>query len=255
MHVDTQGQGTDLVLLHGWAMHGGIFAPIVARLAAHYRVHVVDLPGHGYSRNNETRFVLQDIVDRLKHRFERPVYVGWSLGALAAMQLAVTHPESIHALGVIAASPRFVRGPSGTHGVDVSLFQQFRDDLAGNYRRTIERFLALEVMDDDKARVCLRELKAHVFDRGEPDAHVLEDGLDVLAQTDLTDRMSHITCPSLWIAGGRDRLVSFEAMAHAAETCRGRYYRLDHAGHAPFISQPDDVVRLIDILMREAGNA
>lgn len=255
MHVDTHGQGTDLVLLHGWAMHGGIFAPIVPRLAQHYRVHVVDLPGHGFSRDHEAGFVLRDVVERLKHRFDRPVYLGWSLGGLVAMHLAAAHPESVHALGVIAASPRFVRSSSASHGVELSVFQQFRNDLAGNYRRTIERFLALEVMDDDKARSCLRELKAHVFDRGEPDTRVLEDGLDVLAHTDLTEQVSRITCPSLWIAGGRDRLVSHEAMAHAAETCRGRYYRLDHAGHAPFISQPDDVVRMIDVLMREAGSA
>ena len=31
LHVDVCGEGPPLVLLHGWAMHGGVFAPLVAR--------------------------------------------------------------------------------------------------------------------------------------------------------------------------------------------------------------------------------
>lgn len=257
MHVDSFGHGQDLVLLHGWAMHGGIFAPIVPRLRAHYRVHVVDLPGHGLSRENETRLDLHDVVQRLYQRLPRAVYVGWSLGGLVAMSMAIEHPAKVAGLGVIAASPSFVRradDPLG-HGVDTTLFEQFRDDLASNYRRTIERFLALEVLDDENAQSCLRQLKAHVFERGEPNLHALEDGLNILAHTNLHDRISHITCPNYWIAGARDRLVMYQAMERAAAVCRGRFLRLDHAGHAPFLSQPSEVERAIESLMREADTA
>ena len=34
LHVDITGEGPPLVLLHGWAMHGGIFAPLVQALRA-----------------------------------------------------------------------------------------------------------------------------------------------------------------------------------------------------------------------------
>ena len=34
LHVDVIGHGPPLVLLHGWAMHGGIFAPLVEALRA-----------------------------------------------------------------------------------------------------------------------------------------------------------------------------------------------------------------------------
>ena len=46
---EVHGQGPALVLLHGWAMHSGIFAPLVDRLAPHFTLHCVDLPGHGRS--------------------------------------------------------------------------------------------------------------------------------------------------------------------------------------------------------------
>ena len=47
LHVDVIGDGPPLVLLHGWAMHGGAFAPLVERLRDRHTLHVVDLPGHG----------------------------------------------------------------------------------------------------------------------------------------------------------------------------------------------------------------
>ncbi len=49
LHVESVGSGPPLVLLHGWAMHSGIWGPLVARLAQRFRVHAVDLPGHGHS--------------------------------------------------------------------------------------------------------------------------------------------------------------------------------------------------------------
>ena len=48
LYVEWSGSGPPLVLLHGWAMHGGLLAPLVPALSARYRVAVVDLPGHGY---------------------------------------------------------------------------------------------------------------------------------------------------------------------------------------------------------------
>ncbi len=49
LHVESLGDGPPLVLLHGWAMHSGIWGPLVPRLAKRNRVHAVDLPGHGHS--------------------------------------------------------------------------------------------------------------------------------------------------------------------------------------------------------------
>ena len=49
LHVEYEGAGPDLVLLHGWAMHSGIWRDVRERLARHFRLHLVDLPGHGRS--------------------------------------------------------------------------------------------------------------------------------------------------------------------------------------------------------------
>lgn len=49
LHVETLGSGAPLVLLHGWGMHGGVWAEVAQQLAEEFCVHVVDLPGHGFS--------------------------------------------------------------------------------------------------------------------------------------------------------------------------------------------------------------
>src|SRR5213078_1405478 len=49
VHVESVGVGRSLVLLHGWGMHSGLWFPLLPRLSNRYRMHLVDLPGHGYS--------------------------------------------------------------------------------------------------------------------------------------------------------------------------------------------------------------
>lgn len=49
LFVETSGAGPPLVLLHGFALHGGLLAPLAATLAHRRRVQVIDLPGHGNS--------------------------------------------------------------------------------------------------------------------------------------------------------------------------------------------------------------
>ena len=49
LHVETLGRGPDLVMLHGWALHSGIWAGMREPLSRHFRLHLLDLPGHGQS--------------------------------------------------------------------------------------------------------------------------------------------------------------------------------------------------------------
>src|SRR4029077_12009917 len=89
MHIDVVGQGPDVVLLHGWAMHAGIFAPLTQRLSQRFRVHLVDLPGHGYSRNDLDALDPVRCAVALAVRLPRAVWVGWSLGGLVALHAAL----------------------------------------------------------------------------------------------------------------------------------------------------------------------
>ncbi len=244
MHIETQGSGEDLVLIHGWAMHAGIFAPLTRALAPHFRLHLVDLPGHGFSRDDGASLDPAECARSIARIVPRAIWLGWSLGGLIAMRAALDEPSAVRGLVLIAASPRFVVGDDWPCGVAPSVFAEFGAGLASDYRGTIERFLALEALGSEHLRSELRALKTQVFARGEPALTALTDGLRVLDATDFRAEIAGIAMPSLWIAGRRDRLVNPAAMRWAAERCGGRYLECN-SGHAPFLGHADELATAI----------
>jgi pimeloyl-[acyl-carrier protein] methyl ester esterase len=250
LFVEAHGNGPDLVLLHGWAMHGGIFTPLVERLAPLFRVHVVDLPGHGGSRG-EARFVLGATARRLALQLPRAIWAGWSLGGLVALDVALAHPQRVRGVAMIASSPRFVRAPDWPHGVEARVFEEFAAALGSRYHATIERFLALETLGSAHAQEQLRELRRRVFERGEPDPAALADGLAVLEGADFRDRLAALAMPSLWLGGRRDRLVPPAALAWAAQQAPGGRHLAVDSGHAPFLEHADAVTEALAGLAAE----
>jgi pimeloyl-[acyl-carrier protein] methyl ester esterase len=246
MHIDVQGSGPDLVLIHGWAMHGGIFAPLLEQLSTRFRVHAVDLPGHGYS-HEDGGFDVTDSARRIAATTPRALWVGWSLGGLVALRAALDSPTQVRGVALIASSPRFVSAPDWPHGVAANVFGEFGAELRLRYRHAIERFLALETMGSVHAQAELRELKCRVFARGEPDLHALEQGLAALDAFDLRAELARLQVPSLWIAGRRDRLVPPAAMQWSAAHAPQARYREFNGSHAPFLEHaPDVAIALTD---------
>ncbi|HYG06214.1 MAG TPA: pimeloyl-ACP methyl ester esterase BioH [Stenotrophomonas sp.] len=241
MHIETVGQGPDIVLIHGWALHGGVFAPLVERLAPRFRLHLVDLPGHGHSRDDATPLALPHVVSAIASATPPAVWLGWSLGGLFALHAAATQP-GVRGLAMIAATPRFVRGADWPEAVDAEVFAQFGHDLAEDYRGTLDRFLALDTLGSEHARSELRTLKQALVARGEPAPRALQEGLALLRRTDLRRALQALSTPSLWLAGQRDRLVPAAGMhAAAALSTQASAHTIGGGGHAPFLGHADEV--------------
>lgn len=245
LHIETLGSGPDLVLIHGWAMHGGIFAPLTPLLAQHFCVHVVDLPGHGFSiaeiRAGDSIDV-RDWAARIAAALPNPaLWAGWSMGGLVALHQALDRPQQVRGLIEIAESPRLLSAADWPQGIAPDVLVEFGAWLRRDYRRAIERFLALELIGARNAQSTLRDLKTRVFERGEPAMRVLIEGLRVLETADLRTRLHELAMPSLWIAGRRDRLISSAAMRWSArQSPQGDFVEID-SGHAPFLSHPVEV--------------
>lgn len=253
MHIEVEGSGPPLVLIHGWAMHGGIFAPLSRRLAEHFTLHLVDLPGHGHSAGSGERLRLDACVNTLFDRLPAAPWLGWSLGGLIALRAALRDPARVPQLLMLCATPCFVRSADWPDAVEAEVFASFAADLGRDYRATIDRFLALEAHGSDHLRHDLRELRAHVFERGEPHADVLVDGLELLQGVDLHAALPVLEQPSLWLSGRRDRLVPWTGMQRAATRAGGEFIRFEQAGHAPFLSHADEVAAaILDFLRRTA---
>lgn len=235
MHIESVGQGRALVLIHGWAMHSGLLAPLTRALSGHFRVYLADLPGHGRSRD-DTDLSLDHVIDRILDTVpDGAIWGGWSLGGLFALTAAQRHPERVGGLIGIATNPCFVRTPDWEHGVPAQVFSGFAAGLREDFDRTVERFLALEALGSARATALLRELYQDVMAHGPPTREALQRGLELLQHSDARPDVARLRQPSLWFAGRRDRLVPAPSMQWCARTAaRSRLLELD-SGHMPFL--------------------
>ncbi len=242
IHVERAGAGPDLVLLHGWCLHGGVWDALAQRLAASFRLHVVDLPGHGRSR--DVAFgALDDVVDEVAACCPEGAGVcGWSLGGLVALRLATRHPARVGALALVSATPRFARAPGWPHGMAPATLAAFADGLGAAPGKTIRRFLDLCAHGGPDARRGSRELAAILAQRETPSAADLASGLALLAHADLRSEVPAIGVPAIVVHGERDALVPVAAARWlAASLPAARLTEIAGAAHVPFATHPDAV--------------
>lgn len=239
LYVESRGRGPDLVLLHGFGVHGGIFDPIVPALAKDHRVTVPDLPGHGHSRGEALPPALADWTAALKAALPaRAHYLGWSLGGLLALSLALSS-DAVERLILVSTSPRFVAGEGWDGGTDARVLGGFANELKSDYRGALTRFLGLQVGLEAGGRALLRDLREVLFARGAPSQQALDAALALLRDTDLRERLPGVRAPALVLHGDRDRVVPLAgAQALARGLPAARLHRFPGAGHVPFLSSP-----------------
>ena len=244
LHVDTRGSGPDLVLLHGWALHGGTWGPWLDELGRSARLHVLDLPGHGRSPWHEAAADLGGMARTVFPHVPRgAALLGWSLGGLIALELARRHPRHLAALVLVATTPRFLAGHDWEHGMRPDVLDEFKTGLERDYRRTVQNFLALQTRGDEHGQETLRLLRGRLATRPEPDRRALAAGLDILQRSDLREAATQVALPALVIAGEYDRLTPPGAGLSLARALPAARFRLvERCGHAPFLSHPTVVL-------------
>ncbi len=253
VRIDSAGAGPPLVLLHGWAMHSGLFAPLLPRLTARFRVHRVDLPGHGCSAP-VAPYALDTIIAaiaaalaRSAHADQTPLtLLGWSLGGTVALRWAHTDPGRIARLILTGTTPCFVARPDWPHAIDAITLQRFGDELVVSYRLTLQRFVTLQVRGSDHPRAVLSQVRRELFARGEPSRAALQAALQLLARTDLRPEVGAIAQATTVIAGERDALTPPAAGEWLARALpHGTFRLIRGAAHAPFLSHPDAFVAAV----------
>jgi pimeloyl-[acyl-carrier protein] methyl ester esterase len=249
----TQGSGPDIVLLHGWGLHNGIWEDVAAALATRYRVTRIDLPGHGRSAAIELADDLAAVAEQLAAVAPAPaIWIGWSLGGLIALQLAMAAPALVRGLVVVAGSPCFVRADDWPHAIEDAVLQEFARVLDEDYEATLGRFLALQVRGSADAGATLRALRARVLEQDAPQAAALRSGLKLLRESDLRARLNDIACPTQFIFGARDLLAPApiaEELTRLMPTARCAV--IEGAGHAPFVSHATQFLELVGTALRE----
>lgn len=254
IHRETFGTGPDVVWVHGWGMHSGVWRAFARGFGESFRVTLVDLPGHGRSG-----MIPQFTLDAIAREFleiapERAHWLGWSLGAKISLHVAARHPERVASLTMMAGNARFARSEDWTCAMDLDLLARFANDLMQDYHRTLAQFLGLQTWGLEHGREVMRELKAHVAECEEPEEAALRAGLDILRTCDLRAELPGLSVPLLILLGSRDRLAppaageSMRALAPAAEL-----RVLQGAAHTPFLSHSTECREALADFWRRHG--
>jgi len=255
LHVEVNGRGAPLVLLHGWGMHGGVWGDAVAQLAQSFTVHTVDLPGCGRSPALATTN-LDTLVCALSEHFGKPVSVcGWSLGGQVALHWVLREPAKINKLIVVASTPCFSAREDWPCGMPREVLEKFAAELEQDHAAILRRFIALQLRGSENERALLAQMRAQLFSRGEPDRAALRAGLAILRDVDQRAELAAIRQPTLVIAGQRDKLTPPGAsnyLAHAMPNAR--LVEIAGAAHVPFLSHPKQFVETVKGFLNAKDN-
>jgi pimeloyl-[acyl-carrier protein] methyl ester esterase len=231
-----------LVLLHGWGMNLRVFDGLRAALGEHYQVAAIDLPGHGRSPWPAQALPQQQLAALAAMLPPGATLVGWSLGGQFALQLAAQPALAVRRIVLIASSPRFVRAPDWPHGLPAATLQQFAERLERDAAATIADFIELLVRGSANAATVRATLQSSLQHHGMAQPQALRAGLALLEHNDLRELARHIDVPALLIAGEYDRVTPPQAAQALAQLLpRAELLQVERAGHAPFLSHPEEV--------------
>lgn len=246
-YIETVGQGPDLVLLHGWGLHSGIWELITKQLSQHYTLHLIDLPGFGRSPLPGGDYSIELLTEQvLKVAPEKAHYLGWSMGGLVATNIAISHPQRVESLITVSSSPRFVQADDWQHAMKPNIMDSFCRYLEEDYQGTIIRFLAIQAIGSETQKEDIRRLRDTVFIHGMPASRALREGLNLLNDVDLREQMNAISVPFLRLYGRLDSLVPAKAAEEVGQLVpHSEHHVFPKASHAPFLSHTEQFVEKV----------
>ncbi len=237
LHVERHGRGPDIVLLHGWAMHAGVWSEVVELLQGRNRVHAIDLPGHGASAGCLPETFDEAVALVARHVPDGAVVCGWSLGGLVAQRLARLEPRRAAGLVLVSTSPCFVERSDWHDAMKPATLAAFSTGLDLERERTLRDFVQLTALHGARGREAVRAFTQRLSDHGAPSVAALQATLGWLERTDLRADAAAIAPATLVVHGARDAVAPIAAGRWLARQIPGaRLVEFADAAHLPFFT-------------------
>lgn len=258
LSVNESGVGRPLVLLHGWGLHSGAWQSCLPALEKNFHCYAVDMLGHGESILNKDEAFNFDTMREVLHQLissidsDNIILLGWSLGGLVAMNYAQHYPNDVSRLILVTANACFCKKDDWPHAMDEAVLDNFAQQLEQDYKKTVDKFMALQMFGADDYKQSLKILKQFMASRPMPSIETLRQGLKILKTTDLRAVLKDIPQPVLMISGEHDRLMPYQATdAMQLLFTNASNAMIEGAGHAPFISHIDEFTQQIKDFTKE----
>jgi pimeloyl-ACP methyl ester carboxylesterase len=103
MYYEVSGSGSPLVVLHGSYMNIRDMGRIIPKLARTHQVYALEFQGHGRTTDIDRPITYQNLADDVAAfmnavGLRKADIFGYSMGAIAGLQLAIRHSEKVNKL-------------------------------------------------------------------------------------------------------------------------------------------------------------
>jgi len=221
------------VFLHGWGQAPSVWS--WTKVATRDDDILLALPGHGGTENVAAAAWLDWLIVQLpKH----PVHlVGWSLGAMLALQLAERLPQRVASLTLYAATPCFCCRSNWPHGVTSAQLEAIADSVRGDkIVRGLTLFTRMMLHGEIHDRIALRQASnRHTANLTLPTAEGLEAGISLLHTLNLRENITNIQQSVQLIHGKADAVVPIAAAIWLSRHLpNAKHHWLSAYGHMPW---------------------
>ncbi len=245
-HVEIQGSGEPLLLLHGLTGRAESWSEIAGCLADCHETIAIDLVGHGasaiptHSSRYDFDLALDDLAEIcIKLDLTRPSWLGYSMGGRLALGLALRYPNLVTSLILESASPGIENGDDrgARRKADESLatriehsgIETFVDEWELLPMWHSQRLLSVATRRRQRA-IRLRSSAIGL-------AGSLR-GMGVGAQPSYWHQLDKLRCPVLLIAGSLDAKFASIAAHMSQYIPNSELDIVPNAGHAVHLEQP-----------------
>jgi len=244
-----------LVCIHGVGSYLEAWGGVAARLPDQFTVLTSDLRGHGRSTRIKGRYEIDDFVhDTLALAdhvgFASFHLAGFSLGGLIAQRLALTHPDRLRRLVLLATVAG--RLPEERQAVLGRLAALAASQPSAHHAASLSRWLTEEFQQRNPDIIAeLRRRDA------ENDPACYAAAYRVLAETDFGGILDQIRAPTLIVTGEDDQGSNPRMARHMHDQIRGsRLQILPGLRHSILVEAPAQVASLMaDFLTEHAEQA
>ena len=211
-----------VILVSGWAHPASAMSSLADALSNHYDVSCISVAELSSPDHDHADALLAEIGN------SRCCLVGWSMGAMVAMEAALRAPNLVEGLVLLSPTARFCS--DGEHpGFPPANIRALRRNVTRSPDGTLRAFLVDAVfpalLDDT-------DINQRVADAMQIGVDLLAAGLDYLARTDLRDKVAKIEAPCLLLHGCEDKIIPARASELLATRLQNaRCFLYDACGH------------------------
>ncbi len=244
-----QGQGPDLVLLHGLGASVYIWRFIFKSLAKNYRVTAIDLPGFGSSTKDPTaKYGLDEQTNRLidilnQLNIQSLQFIGSSMGGALALWMAVRCPERIK--NVIALAPATNRKLVKISPMPLmKIARQLHSYVLG---KKLIAFICKLIYYNDSF-VTDKDLDNHFSPyKGQPEAlRTFILATELITDKRLPLELKAVSCPVTLVRGSKDLIVPLRFMNELNKTIpHCHLIKIPNSGHHPMEESPGECVKIL----------